>query len=420
MKSLIRKTTTALLLAALFLVIQHTATSTINAAENCEQFTCEAKKENATEYFSCLENKMQCLEGALQDISGKKATLNTTINTLSGKINLQELQINKTKAEIAVLESQIEHLRSRIDGLHVSLDRLTNMLVSRMSEQYKQSQQQNIPLLASANQFNDIVKNYRYIKQASFQTARAMQLAEQQRLVFDEQKALMEQKQTEVESKRKVLQNQQYSLIVQKTEQQHILSTTKNNEKRFQDLLAEAKKELAQIQNAASVVIRDGNAVAVAKGEVIGTMGNSGYSTGAHLHFSVYRYSLEEFNSIGEWGWYYSNHVDPISKLQSKTVLWDTGCGHDPSGNTASGTGDWLWPMSSPRITQSYGSNTCYNWMYGGKTHPALDMVSSEDISVRAVADGQAYFCRNCLGDGGNGVFIFHADDYMTVYWHLK
>ena len=76
--------------------------------------------------------------------------------------------------------------------------------------------------------------------------------------------------------------------------------------------------------------------------------------------------------------------------------------------------------MSNPRITQNYGSQTCYNWLYGGKVHPGLDMVGMGDISIRSVQDGKAYFCRNCLGDGGNGVFIFHDDDKMSVYWHLK
>ena len=76
--------------------------------------------------------------------------------------------------------------------------------------------------------------------------------------------------------------------------------------------------------------------------------------------------------------------------------------------------------MNDVRITQGYGSNTCYNWMYGNKPHPAIDIVGMGSKSVMSVADGEAYFCRNCLGDGGNGVFVFHDDNYMTLYWHLK
>jgi murein DD-endopeptidase MepM/ murein hydrolase activator NlpD len=134
----------------------------------------------------------------------------------------------------------------------------------------------------------------------------------------------------------------------------------------------------------------------------------------------VYRYSKEQFEDTAAWGWYYSNYVNPLDKLKPTTVNWATGCSHDPSGSVSSGSGSWAWPMSDVRITQNYGSNTCYNWMYGNKPHPALDIVGMGSISVKAVEDGEAFFCRNCLNDGGNGVFVFHDDNYMSLYWHLK
>ena len=65
------------------------------------------------------------------------------------------------------------------------------MLVSRMTEQYKKSKQNPVPLIVQNSSFNNITKEYKYIRQASFQTARAMHLAEQQRLIFDEQKNLI-------------------------------------------------------------------------------------------------------------------------------------------------------------------------------------------------------------------------------------
>ena len=88
-------------------------------------------------------------------------------------------------------------------------------------------------------------------------------------------------------------------------------------------LLAAAKRELDQIQGAASVVVREGEGVDVEEGEVIGTMGNSGFSTGAHLHFSIYKYSEEDFSRESNWGWYYSNYVDPLKYLESKEVFME-------------------------------------------------------------------------------------------------
>lgn len=72
------------------------------------------------------------------------------------------------------------------------------------------------------------------------------------------------------------------------------------------------------------------------------------------------------------------------------------------------------------KISQGFGQ-TCYSKnYYGGKDHPGFDMYNNGDIVVRAAEEGEAYFCRNCTGDGANGVFIFHPDGKMTLYWHLQ
>lgn len=381
----------------------------------CENISCD---KNADNYIGCNESQQSCYQKAILEAQSKANTLSNTIGILNSQINVLTLQINQTLAEINNLEKEIVNLGARIEGLSMSLDKLTDVLIKRVSADYKRTRSNPFLLIFSKNNLNNFISDYKYLQKAEAQTATAMARAEEQRFNYDQQKTIKEEKQQELEKKRLKLNSQKQDLDNKKFEEENLLSQTKNDEKRYQQLLAEAQKELRQIAAAANLVIREGAGVAVTKGEVVGTMGNSGYSTGDHLHFGVYKYDYNSFNNSSNW--YYSNHVNPLDKLGSKTILWDTSCRYDASGSQNAGNGDWEWPMTNARITQSYGGNTCYNWMYGGKTHPALDMVAIGDISVKSVADGTAYFCRNCLGDGGNGVFIFHADSYMTLYWHLK
>ena len=391
-------------------------------AQDCDQkFDCgQYKEEDTGKYSSCLNSQRTCWESKINQAKTEANTLQSTINILNGQIQLQGLKIQQTVNEIYQLEKEIEELTQRIEGLSISLDKLSGILIERVRASYKQSRKQFKANFFVSDSFNQFISQYRYLNQAQDQTLDVMRRTELQRATYDQQKRLKEEMQEEVNQKKNDLERQKVELDAQKDSKDNLLQQTKNNESIYQQKLAEALKELSQISSAAQTVIRQGSGVQVKRGEIVGTMGNSGFSTGPHLHFSVYKYSVDDFNRSSGWDWYYRNAINPLEKLANKSVLWSTGCAHDPSGQVNSGSGSWSWPMAEIRITQNYGSNTCYNWMYGGKTHPALDIVGIGDISVRSVESGEAYFCRNCLGDGGNGVFIFHEGNYMTVYWHLR
>lgn len=381
-----------------------------------------------------LQNQIKELEAKINRAQSQASSLSREINLIEGNIALKTVQIEQAEYQIEQKTEELELLIEDIGLLEVRLNRLdetidyhSNLLAKRIKRQYIERQQSSFELLMSSDGVGDFLAKMKYLQEVEQQDKELIKVMGSTKDRYEEQKDILREKKDQVEKIKAEIENQKTqaeslraSLASQKQEKDNLLRITKNDEKRYQQNLEQAKKELSQIQSAASVVVREGKAVDVEKGEVIGTMGNSGFSTGAHLHFSVYSYSVEDFQSTGSWGWYYSNYKNPLDYLKSKTVRWGTGCSRDPSGDVKSGKGDWNWPMASPRITQSYGGNTCYNWMYGGKVHPALDMVGMGDISVRAVEDGEAYFCRNCLGDGGNGVFIFHDNDKMTVYWHLK
>lgn len=226
-------------------------------AKDCEaDFSCNEADSN---YGTCLNEKKACLEEVLAETRAKKTTLENAISIINGNVNIQQVKISQTKNEIAVLEREITDLDSRISGLSISLDRLSTLLVERIRTQYKREQVNPLTFVASSKSLAEFVSEFRYLRLAGQQTAQAMQKAENQRLVYDEQKALKEIKQEEIEQKRQQLQSEQNVLIGQRQEQQNLLSVTKNDEQKFQQLLKEAQEQINSIRRYAAS--RGGSAI---------------------------------------------------------------------------------------------------------------------------------------------------------------
>lgn len=396
----------------------------------------EKEEEKLTEEREELEDKIKEYEKKIEELGNQKNTLESEIEYADSQISLTQLRIQNITNQIAAKARKIEKLgqdiidlANRIDRIAESIEYQAKILAERKRSYYKVEQStpkgfELLLFLIDPSQLERKIQKTTYSQVMQEKDKDLLDSMNKTKTAYDNQKGIFEDKKeeeeqlkAEIEVQKASLENYKTQLDNQRAQKEQLLKDTQNNEAKYQQLLEEARRELHQITAAVSV-LKNQSGEKVEKGDLIGYQGNTGYSFGEHLHFGVYRYS--SFEEIEGWNWYYNNYVDPLKVLKSKTVTWSTDCRYDPSGSEKSGKGDWNWPMDSPTISQNYGSNTCYNWMYGGKVHPALDMYSGFGSPIYAVEDGIAYYCRNCLGDGGNGVFIFHDDNYMTVYWHLR
>jgi peptidoglycan hydrolase CwlO-like protein len=179
----------------------------------------------------------------LQDLAGQKQTLTTTLSTLNTQINLTQVQISKTEKELTALADDIAALGIKIGQIDQSLGHLSEVMVVRVRETYKQSYMEPAYLLFSSNGFPDFINRVKYVRSVQNHDKNVFMAMEQIKLNYDTQKNVKENKQAEVEGLKMKLNKQKKALATKQLEKQKLLELTKNDEKKYQDLLQEALQQ---------------------------------------------------------------------------------------------------------------------------------------------------------------------------------
>lgn len=346
-------------------------------------FAQDACSGDVTQRISCYENNISKLKDSSK--------------TLANQIAQFDAQIKLTSLKIQQTEDQIEMLTGRIDQLSDSLSELNQAFSQRAIETYKIARIGNpILVLLTSGSLDEAYGTFSYLKRIQDADRSLIERLKNAQTTFEAEKISQEELQL-------TLENQKKTLDSQKNAKNLLLSQTRNDEKRYQSLLAQALAEKAAIEKA---LVSGTNVGPVKAGDPIALVGNSGYpscSTGKHLHFEV--------RKSGTW-------VDPGPYMQSKTLIDE-----ERGGSVTLGSGSWQWPIQDPiRLTQHYGQ-TPYSWRYSysGGIHTGYDMVSKSSDVIRAPADGNLFkSSEKCGSSTINIVYIDHGGGLMTFYLHVQ
>lgn len=334
----------------------------------------------------------------LFELAKSKDTLNNQIKIIDIQIAQTQLKIKQTIFTVETLKKDIDDLTTKIGDLDISLNDLSAIYLHEINQNYKLQKRIPIYTIITSGNFNDFFENYKYISMIQKNSQETLLNMETTRTNLDIQKQDKAQKQKELETMEKQLASQQASLANQKNSKVGLLEVTKNDEARYQKLKQAAEEELSSLNNATFAYKRT-----VKKGDLIGLMGNTGYSFGDHLHFGLYNLAEGSLSS-----WTYANDIDATDYLNS----------HRWPMNGIDSIGDVCGASHVNCITQLRG-HTPYSYLYADKFHHGIDMVAT-DKRVFAIEDGVAYTFRNTKSSLGNHVKIFHADGKMTLYLHLQ
>lgn len=381
----------------LTLIIFLTSLQIVSATtlEDCEKDPIPEDKRN-----DCID----ILADKVSQLSTQKKTLSSQIAQFDSQIQITQLKIRDSQATIDRLEKEITALSARIGFINVSLDKLEILLKKRIVATYEQSYISNLELLLTSNGFSDLILKTQYLKQVQENDRRILLNLQQTKANYANQKDERETKQAQIEESKKKLETLKVSLDSQKVEKQTFLEITKNNEARYQSLLAQAQAELAIVFGGGTeTIMRDVN-----QGEAIGSIASHsaspGCSTGAHLHFEVHKN-----NSV----------QNPNSYLKPGGYAYSSGYDQSYYGSV-SPSGDLPWPLNETVIIyQGYGSHPFAKSFYANGSHQGIDMDSGSK-TVKAVKSGKLYGgSYNCSNGKLYYAKVDHGDGLTTWYLHM-
>jgi len=356
------------------------------------------------------EERMQRLTSEIEQYENEIGRLKSEATTLSNQIAQYDAQIYLTALKIAQTEEKISLLGGRIDQLETSLNSLSNAFQSRVVRTYKMSRvKEPYLLLMLSSHLDSFVSSFHYLAKIQQSDHDLLLRLESAQSDYEVEKKDQEQLQDELESQRKVLG-------AQKAAKSNLLSQTKNDEKRFQELLAQARSEFEAIQAIIAGKGDEEEVRHVSQGETIASViaGPSCNSSGEHLHFMV---SAQETTQ------------NPFNYLKGGIAFVNcsgTNCGSG-DGDSFSPGGSWDWPIN-PEITftQGYGSTWAIRNTWIGRIysfHNGIDILSDSSRDVRAVQSG-TLFRGSYTGYNGcrlRYVRVDHDDSNLnTFYLHIN
>ena len=351
------------------------------------------------------KTKIEELEQKLAQTQTAARTLKSDIVKLDDQAELTSLKIAQTEASLVKLEEEIGVLGGRIDRIRGTLTTQSDKVLIRISNTYKNGQVSPLDLFLSTNDFGKFLTRYKYLKTIQQSDRKILGQLQTTKSSYTNQKETLEDKKVEAEKLKASLDALEATLIRQKKEKENLLVITKNDERTYQALLAQARAEQAAISYGKLTLIRE-----VKAGDTIGNIinGASGCSSGAHLHFEVHKNGSVE---------------DPNNYLKNTSFSYNYPADNYSTYGTINPHGSLDWPVNDPiEINQGFGSHSFAQRFYASGLHAGIDM-DGGGSTVKAVKEGKLYGGSYSCGGAYPGTLSFakvvHNDGLETYYLHI-
>jgi peptidoglycan hydrolase CwlO-like protein len=195
-----------------------------------------------------LQQKIDELRGKRDTTAAQAEIIASQVAALSTKLEKEELELQRTKLNIKAVGKQQKQTVATIDDLQKQIAAKKEELKAVMRSLYAHEQESVVKIFLTSLSLSDVLSDQAAYKQLQDQAIQVIgdMHAKEADLVQHQQD--LEQQQQDLGNLQQLLQAQQEDLASQKAEQKQFLSAKKEEQVRYENLLAEAKQAQQEIQ----------------------------------------------------------------------------------------------------------------------------------------------------------------------------
>lgn len=195
------------------------------------------------------QDKVNCYQRKVNDLHGQANTLSSQIAVMDNQIALTEARISSNEKQISDLTLDIDTANKKIDGLQQSLDNISQVLINRIKSTYEVGTIHPVQVLLSSDDATNFVQRLNYLKIAQEHDRKLILETTAAKNDYANQKNILEDKKKQIEALKKQQEEYSAQLDQEKKGKQTLLTQTQGSEATYQNLLSQARAQLAALSN---------------------------------------------------------------------------------------------------------------------------------------------------------------------------
>lgn len=192
-----------------------------------------------------LQSKINEYQQKISELQGKGKTLSSQIAIMTNQAKLTELRIADTKEKIASIEKDIEITKDKVSNLENDISYSTKAMLGRVAAVYQFGRVDPWEVLLTSKDVSSLFTRLKYLRLVQAYDKKNIYAAEQAKVDYNNQKTIFEEKEKEAKQLSKKLEDYTAQLEQEKKSKQTLLNETRGSESNYQQLIAQAKAQLA-------------------------------------------------------------------------------------------------------------------------------------------------------------------------------